>query len=80
MRPLADAAAAAASSELCEETHNAGNDENASAAANAGEKVPSKPSAKQAKALCSAQPFLKAVANAAALAKVRDPSWLTSFV
>lgn len=73
MRPLADAAAAAAATDddCCDETNAAGNDENASAAANAGHAMPSRAGARQAKRLCSAQPFLKAVANAAALAKVR---------
>ena len=72
MRPLADAAAAAViDPEHCIEADEAGNDENASSIANVRQTMPSRVCAKQAKALCSVQPFLKAVANAAALAKVR---------
>ena len=72
MRPLAAAAAAAATGDdCCDEMNTAGNDENASAAANTGPAMPSRAGTRQAKLLCSAQPFLKAVANAAALAKVR---------
>ena len=73
MRPLADAAAAAAADNYatCGGTPIAGSDENASAAANVGLMMPDRACAKQAKLLCSVQPFLKAVANAAALAKVQ---------
>ena len=64
MSPLAAAAAAAAaSSKVSEETDTTGNDENASGAANTGQAMPSKASARQVKALCIPQPFLKAVAK-----------------
>lgn len=70
---MADAAASTAvDGDSGDEAEVAGNNENAPAAANIGqnEQVPGNTLAKQAKAVYSEQPFIKALVNAATLAKV----------